>query len=76
MQDELVQMTSLVAETGLAVAALLGGAEFVLEERIVLGADDGEVIRHVSFSFSPSSAFGHRCLLSLRVGSLYFPLHR
>lgn len=44
VQDELVQMTSLVAEAGLAVAALLGGAELVLEERIVLGADDGEVI--------------------------------
>lgn len=49
VQDELVQVASLVAEAGLAIAALLGRAELVLEEGIVLGADDGEIVRHYLF---------------------------
>lgn len=67
MQDELVQMASLVAEAGLAVAALLGRAEFVLEERVVLGADDGEVIRHLLLSSLSDSKS-----LVLVLGSLVF----
>lgn len=46
MQDELVQVPRLVAEAREPVAALLGRAELVLEQRIVLRADDGEVVRH------------------------------
>lgn len=46
VQDELVQVAGLVREARLPIAALLGGAELVLEEGVVLGADDGEVVGH------------------------------
>lgn len=46
MQDELVEVPHLLGETRLPVAALLGGAELILEERVVLRADDGEVVAH------------------------------
>lgn len=46
MDDELVHVAGLVAEARQAVASLLRGAEFILEERVVLGADDGEVVGH------------------------------
>ena len=46
MRDELVHVSSLLRETGLAVAALLGGAEIMREEWVVEGADYGEVVRH------------------------------
>ena len=46
VQDELVQVPRLLGEPRLPIAALLAGAEFVLEERVVLGADDGEVVAH------------------------------
>lgn len=46
MENELVQMTQLVREARLSVTALLGCAELVLEEGVVLGADNGEVVAH------------------------------
>lgn len=46
MDDELVQVPRLLAEARLAVAALLAGAELVLEQRVVLRANDGEVVGH------------------------------
>lgn len=46
MQDELVQVSHLFGEAGLAIAALLRGAELVLEQGIVLGADNGKVVAH------------------------------
>lgn len=45
--DELVHVPGLLAEARLAVAALLRRPELVLEERVVLRADDGEVVRHL-----------------------------
>jgi len=41
---ELVHVTRIFFEMGDAVAALLGGTEFVLEERIVFCADNGKVV--------------------------------
>lgn len=46
VHDERVHVAGVVAEAGDAVAALLRGAEFVLEERVVFGADDAEVVGH------------------------------
>lgn len=46
VQDELVQVSHLFGEAGLAIAALLRGAELVLEQGIVLGADNGKVVAH------------------------------
>lgn len=46
MHDERVHMARLRAETGNAISALLGGAEFELEEWLVLRADDAEVVGH------------------------------
>lgn len=46
MQDKLVQVPRRLGEARLPVAALLAGAELVLEQRVVLGADDGEVVAH------------------------------
>lgn len=46
MQDKLVQVPGLLGEARLPIAALLACAELVLEERVVLGADDGEVVAH------------------------------
>jgi hypothetical protein len=46
VDDEGVHAAGVVAEARDAVAALLGGAELVLEEGVVLGADDGEVEGH------------------------------
>lgn len=46
MQNKLVQVPQLVAEAGLTIAALLGCAEFIFKEGVVLGADDGEVVAH------------------------------
>lgn len=44
--DELVHVPGLLAEARLAIAALLRRPELVLEERVVLRADYGEVVRH------------------------------
>jgi hypothetical protein len=46
VDDEGVHAAGVVAEARDAVAALLGGAELVLEEGVVFGADDGEVEGH------------------------------
>lgn len=50
VQYELVQVTSLVREARLPIAALLRGAELVFEEGVVLGANDGEVVGHLLLS--------------------------
>jgi hypothetical protein len=47
MNDERVQLARGVAEAGHPVAALFGGAEGVLEERIVFCADYREVEGHL-----------------------------
>jgi hypothetical protein len=39
-------MPNVIREARLAVTALLGGPELVLEERIVQGADNGKVVAH------------------------------
>lgn len=57
VQDKLILMAGLLGEAGVAVAALLGRPELVLEDGVVLGADDGKVVRHV---WSPVN---HRCRL-------------
>lgn len=46
VHDELVHVSRFLVKTRYAVAALLRGAEFMLEERIVLRAYDSEVIGH------------------------------
>ena len=47
MHDERIHVARLRAETGNAISALLGGAEFELEERLVSRAYDAEVVGHV-----------------------------
>lgn len=54
MHDERVHVPGLVAEAGNTVAALLRGAEFVLEERVVFRADYAEVVGHFWFFFFES----------------------
>ena len=44
--DERVHVASLWAETGDAISALLGSAEFELEQRLVSRADYAEVVGH------------------------------
>lgn len=46
VHDEGIHTASLGAEACHAVTALLRGAEFELEERIVFGADDTEIVGH------------------------------
>ena len=46
VEDELVQVARLLGEARLAIATLLARAKLVLEQRIVLGADYGEVVAH------------------------------
>lgn len=46
VDDELVELSRLFGEARHAVAALFAGAKVILEQRIVLGADDGEVVAH------------------------------
>jgi len=47
MHNELVHMSRVGSKPRDAIAALFGGAEFCLVQRIVLGPDDGEVVRHM-----------------------------
>jgi hypothetical protein len=44
VHDELVHVPRLLAEARLPVAALLRGPELVLEQRVVLRADDDKVV--------------------------------
>lgn len=46
MYDERVHAARLLAETGDAIAALLGSAKFELKQRLVSRADYTEVVRH------------------------------
>lgn len=70
VDDELVHVPGLLAEARLAVPALLRRAELVLEERVVLRADDGEVVRHffVYLSIICDDCVAVRSL-SARIGS-------
>lgn len=47
MHDKRVHMAGLLTETGDAISALLGSAEFELEHRLVSRADNAEVVRHI-----------------------------
>jgi len=49
VHEELVHVQRFRAELRDAIAALLRGAEGELEERVVEGADDGEVVGHSPF---------------------------
>lgn len=42
----MVQLSRLFGEARHAVAALFAGAKVILKERVVLGADNGEVVAH------------------------------
>ncbi len=44
VHDELIHVSGLRAETGDAVAAAFGGAELVLEQGVVFGADYAKVV--------------------------------
>lgn len=46
VEDELVHVPVLLGEMRLAVTALFRCAEFILEDRIILCANDGKVVRH------------------------------
>lgn len=46
VDNKLVKMSSLVAEAWLTVTALLGGAKVILEQGVVLSANDGKIVRH------------------------------
>lgn len=46
VDDEWVHMTSLLTESSNTIAALLGGAEFKLEEGLVPCTDDAEIVGH------------------------------
>lgn len=46
VHDEGIHTASLGTEACNAVTALLRGAEFELEERIVFGADDAKIVGH------------------------------
>lgn len=47
MYDERIHVACLLTETSDAISALLGGAEFELKQRLVLCADNAEVVGHV-----------------------------
>lgn len=44
--DERVHVAGFLTEAGDTISALLGGAEFELEQRLVSRADDAEVVGH------------------------------
>lgn len=46
MQNKLVQVSELVCESGLPIAALFRCTEFVFKEGIILGANNGKVVAH------------------------------
>lgn len=46
VHDEGVHPPCFGAESGDTIAALLGGAEFELKQRIIFGAYDAKIIRH------------------------------
>lgn len=76
MKNELVQMTDLVTEARLAVAALFGGTELMLEQRVVLGANDGKVVTHnvayridYVFGILFGNAESRRCVIEVSIGS-------
>ena len=51
VHDERVHVAGFGAEAGDAITTLLGSAEFELEEHVVFGADDTEVVRHCWMRF-------------------------
>ena len=46
VDDEWVHVAGLLTEAGDTISALLGSAEFELEQRLVSRADDAEVVGH------------------------------
>lgn len=46
MQNDLVQVPDLLGKARLAIAALLRGPKLVLEQRVILGADNGKIVAH------------------------------
>ncbi|KAL9614329.1 MAG: hypothetical protein Q9167_001212, partial [Letrouitia subvulpina] len=56
VHDEGVQVAGFLVEPGHAVAALLRGAEFELEDRLVFGVDDAEVVGHVDMVAAVAAA--------------------
>ena len=46
VHDKGIQAPCFDTEARYTVAALLRGSEFELEERVISGADDAEVVRH------------------------------
>lgn len=48
MHDEGIQPAGFLAESGNTITALLGGAKFEFEQRIILCAHDTEVVGHSS----------------------------
>jgi hypothetical protein len=46
MYDELVHVCCLLSELGRAITARLRRAKLMLEERVILRTNDGEVVRH------------------------------
>lgn len=67
MQNQLVQMAQLVIEARLAVTALLRCAELVLEEGVVLSADNGEVVAHDGGAGRGACAEMGGCVGSMRM---------
>ena len=53
VHDELVHVSGFFPEPCHAIAAYFECAELQLEKRVVARADDGEVVRHGGFRFSP-----------------------
>ena len=47
VHDEGIHVACLLGETGNAISSLLGGAKFKLEEWLVSGADNAEIVGHV-----------------------------
>jgi hypothetical protein len=51
MYNELVHMCCLLSELGCAITARFGSAKLMLEQRVILRANDSEVVRHDGEAF-------------------------
>ena len=49
VDNELVHMSCLLCEPRNAISSLFCGTKFIFEEGVILGANNGEVIRHCRF---------------------------
>lgn len=70
VHDERVHVAGFGAKTRDAITALLRGAEFELEERVVFGADDAEVVRHRRMRFLVSAVITCRELDRCQLNSV------